>query len=134
MPWREDSGFTLIETLVALMIMIAAATMLYRGLSGGLRASKSADTADAALLIARQHLAVAGIEGPLLAGRQEGIDGDVSWQLDLQPYGAADRQAQRGQAAPFQAFWVTATVTWRDRRGARPRSLRLTTLKLGRAE
>ena len=29
MRWREDRGFTLIETLVALTIMIAAATILW---------------------------------------------------------------------------------------------------------
>jgi general secretion pathway protein I len=126
---REDDGFTLIETLVALVIMIAAATMLYRGLSGGLRASNAADGADAALLVARQRLAAAGIETPLQAGRREGAEGDVLWQVDLRPYSAEGT----GSAAPgarLQAYWATATVTWRDRRGARPRSLQLTTLKL----
>jgi general secretion pathway protein I len=131
MRWREDEGFTLIETLVALVIMIAAATMLYRGLSGGLRASNAADRADTALLIAQQRLAAAGIETPLQAGRQEGVDGDVLWQVDLRPYGAAD---EADRAARLRAYWATATVTWRDRRGARPRSLQLTTLKLRRAE
>ena len=131
---REDGGFTLVETLVALVIMIAAATMLYRGLSGGLRASNAADGADAALLVARQRLAAAGIETPLEAGRQEGAEGDVLWQVDLRPYMAAERTDPAAPAARLQAFWATATVTWRDRRGARPRSLQLTTLKLRRVE
>jgi len=134
MRWREDRGFTLIETLVALIIMIAAATILYRGLSGGLRASNAADMADAALLVARQRLAMAGIATPLTAGREQGAEGDVLWQVDLRPYSVADQPGQAAQAAPLRAFWVTATVTWRDRPAARPRSLRLTTLKFGRAE
>lgn len=130
----EDDGFTLVETLVALMIMIGAATMLYRGLSGGLQASNAADSADAALLIAQQHLAVAGIETPLQTGRQQGAEGDVLWQVDLRPYIAPGEEGRAVQPAPLQAFWATVTVTWRDRGAARPRNLHLTTLKLRRAE
>lgn len=128
---REEAGFTLVETLVALVVMIAAATMLYRGLSGGLRVSNAADGADLALLIAQQRLAAAGVETPLQAGRQEGAEGNVLWQVDLRPYITPEETAR---AAGLQAFWATATVTWRDRRAARPRSLQLTTLKLRRAE
>ena|SRR5688572_22578504 len=131
---REDGGFTLIETLVALMVMIVAATMLYRGLSGGLRASNAADGADVALLVAQQRLAAAGIETPLQAGRQEGAEGDVLWQVDLRPYVTADEIGKGAQAARLQAFWATATVTWRDRRSVRRHSLQLTTLKLRRTE
>jgi general secretion pathway protein I len=125
-----DDGFTLVETLVALVIMIAAATILYRGLSSGLRVSGAANGAEAALLVATQRLAAAGIETPLRAGRQEGTEGDVAWEVEMRPYGA-DPEAER--ASSLQAFWTTATVTWRDGRGSRPRSLRLTTLKLRRA-
>ena len=134
MDARADAGFTLIETLVALVVMIAAATMLYRGLSGGLRASNAADLADTALLVAQKRLTAAGIETPLQAGRQEGAEGGVVWQVDLRPYSAADAAVEPARAARLQAFWATATVTWRDRRGGRPRSLQLTTLKLRRAQ
>ena len=127
----DEDGFTLVETLVALVVMIAAATMLYRGLSAGLRVSNAADGADTALLIAQQRLAAAGVETPLRAGRQEGAEGNVHWQVDLRPYIAAEETTQ---AARLQAFWATATVTWRDRRAARSRSLQLTTLKLRHTE
>ncbi len=79
------------------MVMIVAATMLYRGLSGGLRASNAADGADVALLVAQQRLAAAGIETPLQAGRQEGAEGDVLWQVDLRPYVTAE-EIGRGSA------------------------------------
>ncbi len=78
-----------------------------------------------------QRLAAAGVETPLQAGRQEGAEGNVLWQVDLRPYITPEETAR---AAGLQAFWATATVTWRDRRAARPRSLQLTTLKLRRAE
>jgi general secretion pathway protein I len=121
-----EAGFTLMEMLVALLVMIAAATMLYRGFSGGLRAAATADGAEAALLVAQSRLAAQGIETPLAAGEQEGRDGAVDWYITVRPYGSAN-----ATAAP-QAFWVTATVAWREKRGGR-RSLHLTTLKPGGA-
>lgn len=131
MGFREDEGFTLVEMLVAFVIMAVVAAMLYRGLSSGLRASKAADGSEAALLVAKARLASLGVETPLQPGTQEGRDGDVAWEIATRPYIAADGA---DRAARQKAFWATVTVSWRDRRGAQPRSLRLTTLKLGRAE
>jgi general secretion pathway protein I len=120
-----EAGFTLIEMLVALMVMIAAATMLYRGFSEGLRAAAAADGAEAALLVAQSRLAALGIETPLAVGEQAGRDGAVDWHIAVRPYRSGD-----ATAAP-QAFWATATVSWREKRGG-TRSLHLTTLKPGR--
>jgi len=123
----DERGFTLMETLVALFIMIAAATMLYRGLASGLSAAGTADAQQMALIAARSRLAALGSEIPLEAGRYEGMaDGGVSWVLDVTPYAAGDGD---GQPAPPQAFWATVTANWNDRTG-RARSLHLTTLKL----
>jgi general secretion pathway protein I len=129
MRTRGEEGFTLIETLVALIIMIGVATMLYRGFSGGLRAANTADEAEAALLVAQSRLAALGIEAPIATGEQEGRDGSVSWRVAVRPYAAAPDEAAAGP----KAFWATVTVAWQEKRGAR-RSLRLTTLKLGRVE
>jgi general secretion pathway protein I len=107
------------------------AVMLYRGFSGGLRAANTADSAEAALLVAQSRLAALGIETPLTAGEQEGREGGVLWRMAVRPYAAADEGASA--ATGPRAFWATVTVVWRERRGAR-RSLQLTTLKLGRAE
>jgi general secretion pathway protein I len=128
---RGEAGFTLVEALVALIIMTAMATVLYRGISSGLRVSAAADDSQAALLLAQERLAAAGIETPLQPGRMEGLEGEMSWQLALRPYIAAD---EADRAARLQAFWVTATVNWRDGRAGRSRSLELTTLKFGPAQ
>jgi general secretion pathway protein I len=131
MTRRDERGFTLIETLVALTIMIAVAVMLYRGLSSALGVSGAVERAEAALLVAKARLAAVGIETPLQPGAQEGRDGDVSWRLSVRPYLIAD-EGSRGPRAP--AYWATITVSWRDGRASRPRSLQLTTLKLGRPQ
>jgi prepilin-type N-terminal cleavage/methylation domain-containing protein len=124
---RGEDGFTLMETLIALIIMVTVATMLYRGLSGGLRVNEIAGNTERALVVAQARLAGLGHEIPVAAGRVEGQDGDMGWELTIRPYqppDAADRAAQ------MSAFWATVTVFWRDRRGAPLRSLQLTTLKL----
>jgi general secretion pathway protein I len=124
---RGEEGFTLIETLIALIIMIGVATMLYRGFSGGLRAANTADSAEEALLVAQSRLAALGIESPMGAGEQQGLEGDVLWRVAVRPY-AGTGDTTTGP----KAFWATVTVTWREKRGAR-RSLELTTLKLEQA-
>jgi prepilin-type N-terminal cleavage/methylation domain-containing protein len=124
---RDERGFTLMETLVALFIMISAATLLYRGFASGLAAAGVADAQQTALAVAQSRLASLGAEIPLEAGRLEGVeDGGVAWTLEVRPY-AADGG---GQEARPQAFWATVTVSWRDRSAGPARSLHLTTLKL----
>jgi prepilin-type N-terminal cleavage/methylation domain-containing protein len=126
MPVADERGFTLIETLVALFIMISAATLLYRGFASGLAAAATADAQQAALTVARSRLASLGPETPLEVGRTRGTEAGMSWTLDIAPYGPEDEDATK---SPLRPMLVTATVTWRDRAGRAHRAA-LTTLKL----
>ena len=131
MTRRGENGFTLIEALIALTIMIAMATMLYRSLSSAMRISTVTDQSEMALVIAKSRLAAVGIESPLRAGVQEGREGDYSWRIEIQPY---QRDSEPNGAASGEAFWTTVAVSWPDRRSGRLRDLHLTTLKLKRVE
>lgn len=142
---RGDSGFTLIEMLVAFIIMTAMATMLYRGLSSGVRVAGVADGEETALLVAKARLAALGVDAPLEAGEQDGRDGNVSWHASVRPYVGEGESSllaefqlpslmqsqQQRQDQPLRAFWATVTVSWRPPRG-KTRSLELTTIKLER--
>jgi general secretion pathway protein I len=125
-----ERGFTLIEALVALMIMIAMVTMFYGSLSSALKISDHTGRTEVALRVAQSRLAASGIETPLRAGVEEGRDGDIGWRVDVRPYSAAGGDAQ---SIGLAAFYVSVTVSWRDRRGGKPRSLTLSTVKLERS-
>lgn len=119
-----EAGFTLMETLVALFILVAAITVLYRGASGGLRAAAAAEGQEIALQLAKARLAAAGVETPLQPGLTEGVENGIGWTVDIRPHSLT--------TSPLSACWVTVTVGWRDRRTGQSRRLRLTTLKLGK--
>lgn len=129
MSTGRASGFTLVEALVALFVIMAMTVILYRGLSSGMRLADRAEGTEAALLVAKARLAALGIETPLTAGEAEGSEGGIAWRSSVRPY---EESAPPG--ATLSAWWVSVTVSWQQRAGAEPQTLRLTTLKLAPAQ
>jgi general secretion pathway protein I len=120
-----DRGFTLMETLVALVIFVACYLLIHEGLSHGWRGVRVAQSETAALRVAQGRLAAAGLEEPLSEGQRSGEMDGYAWTMDVR---REDRQGI--SASPLSAFWVTVTVGWRDRSERRMRSVQLTTIKL----
>jgi general secretion pathway protein I len=119
-----ESGFTLIEVLVALTILsISLATLLAIFLQGLDRARESSNEASARVLA--QSLLTQAKAAPNLAfGASAGAVNGFLWRTQIVPYGsAADRSAW--QTIPAQ---IVATVSWRGDGGLR--SVSLSTLKI----
>lgn len=119
-----ESGFTLIEVLVALTILsISLATLLAIFMQGLDRARETSNEAAARVLA--QSLVTQAKAAPNLAfGASEGKINGLQWRTLIEPYGsAADRSAW--QKIPAQ---IVATVSWRGDGGMR--SVTLSTLKL----
>jgi prepilin-type N-terminal cleavage/methylation domain-containing protein len=130
--YRSTAGFTLIETVVALVIFVACYLLLYQGTSLGWRSIQVVHMEAAALQVAQNRLALAGIDPPLQEGRQTGrTDDGFDWSVDVR----RSPQAQSGDASPARlgGYWVTVQVDWREGPLRAARSLRLTTLKLAAA-
>jgi general secretion pathway protein I len=74
----RDEGFTLLEVLVALVILSTTVVAALQLFGGGLRLARAAgDHADAALLASAK---LAALEpGPLTEGTEEGTDGPYHW-------------------------------------------------------
>ena len=107
----RQSGYTLIEVLVAFMILALALTVLMRIFSGGLRnVSVSSDYATATL-IAESRLAAAGIDDPLRPGETSGTEGDrFTWTVSVQDY--QPWPGYRSAAKGVDAYLVTVNVEW----------------------
>ena len=80
---RRD-GFTLIETLVSLSILVIVLTQLFLTAGGGSRNESRSDFLLHALRQAENKLAVLGIENTITIGQSEGrFDDGLLWFLDI---------------------------------------------------
>ena len=130
MPSRaEDSGFTLIEVLVAFTIALVLLIPLLHSFSTGLASGARTDAFTNATLIAQSTLERLGPEVALndkaTAKRQ---DGPYEIETSVRRYqgdGAPER-ATRSAVVPFD---VAVTVRWRE--GLRMQSVTLQGIRLG---
>ena len=126
-PRRRSRGYTLVEVLVAFMILALALTVLLRIFSGGVRnIGVTSDYAEA-VLIGESRLATAGIDAALAPGETSGVEGEnFHWTRRVTRYEPAVDYSTRVQGT--HAYFVTVTVTWPN--GDKERSINLSTVKL----
>lgn len=125
---HDDSGFTLIEVLVAFAIAAVLLLPLLRSFSTGLGTATRSDAATEATLIAQSTLEGMGHLVALDAGasidRQEGPYHVSALVGRYQGDGVA-----AGSILTVVPYDVAVTVDWQE--GARTRSITLHTLRLG---
>ena len=124
----KQQGFSLIEILVAFMILALSLTVIYRIFSGGLRNVTLSEDYARAVLVAESQLAAVGITEPLQAGVDSGEwDQRFRWQrvIDIYQPWEQDRQLD----APMQAYRVTVSVDWEHAGQTRQVSLSSVRLK-----
>jgi prepilin-type N-terminal cleavage/methylation domain-containing protein len=125
----HSAGFTLIETLVALVIFVAGYLLIHQSVLLGWQGALAADAEKAAHRVARTRLAVTGTEIPLEEGQQTGRTPDgYEWTATVRRY---EHPTIDGRAMSLAAFWVTIDVRWNERPWRASRSVQLTTVKLG---
>jgi general secretion pathway protein I len=122
---NRESGFTLIEVIVALAILAVALGVLFHVISDALDRARENRNEMAATSLAQSLLARTGSEWPLQEGEHSGsYSNGFRWRLQVTHYGSApDRDAWGAQG-----FAVKATIQWRD--GNETRSRTLSTLRL----
>jgi general secretion pathway protein I len=130
---RAQRGFTLMEILLAFVVLAAAVGMLYRTFSTGLRNVGAVATYSEAISVAEARLTGLGLEKPLEEGEESGATEDrrFNWRVVVQPYtapGSAPEQAG-GFVNPQQLLRATVTVTW-DEQGDHRRTIALSTVRL----
>jgi general secretion pathway protein I len=126
MTERPQSGFTLVEVLVALAIVAIAFVVALGIFTGGLSRLDHDHNVQYALLVAQSELARVGqdialqdreIDGP---GDSQSEDG-FTWHIAITPYG--------GGPGGLFGHRVVVTVGWNE--GWQKREVRLDTVRLG---
>ena len=128
-------GFSLLEVLVAFIIVALVVTALSRLFGGALGNVTAADEWTRALLVAQSRLALAAAAEPLRESTDAGADGDgrISWRTSVVRYAPPDANADLERASdtmPTALYRVTVDVRFPGAAGA-PRTLTLWTLKVG---
>ena len=132
---RRTTGFSLLEVLVAFVILSLVATALFRLFGGALNNAAAASDWSRALLVAETRLAVAATATPLREGADSGADQDdprIRWATKVEPYtppNTTDDLEKAGEVLPTRLFRVSVDVYFPGDNG-RDRTVSLATLKI----
>jgi general secretion pathway protein I len=130
------AGFSLLEVLVAFVIVALVGTALFRLFGGALNNASAAEDYSRAVLLAESRLASIAVESaPLREGASDqgrSGDGKYTWVTRVEPYvgpGTTADQERLGQTAMVRLWRITTTVSWPGTLG-QDRSLSLATVRL----
>jgi general secretion pathway protein I len=129
---RAQRGFTLLEVVVAFVLLSLTLVTVFQIFSTGLARAGDLGEYSRALVLAQSRLAIAGVEEKIEGAVEtsgETEDRKYRWQLTIQPY---EEQAEPGAPQPQSSlvmYRVDAVVAW-DGADGRKRDIRLSTLTL----
>lgn len=125
-------GFSLIEVLVAFVLLSFSLAVILQIFSGSLRNVAAARNYTNAMVLADAKLSSLGSELPIETGEVTGEDGDFVWRLSITPYVYPDESPEQdSQQTDQQLFEVSISVSWQQ--GARQPQVDMHTLRIGQA-
>jgi general secretion pathway protein I len=140
--WRSTrasaAGFSLLEVLVAFIILALVGTALFELFGGALNNASAADEYSRAALFAESRLTAAAVETPLREGGDQGVseDGKYAWAKKIEPYVAPGTTADEdrlGQLSAVRLWRISVTVSWPGTLGNQ-RSVSLASVRLARKQ
>ena len=106
---RENTGFTLIETLVATMILAIGIVTILQLFSGGLRSVTASEKYTRAIFHAREKMNEILIADSLAEGTVEGVfDDGYQWRADI--FKIADESNK--VILPIKRFSIQLSIEW----------------------
>ena len=114
---RRTAGFSLLEVLVAFVILALVATALFNLFAGSLANVGAADDYSRAVLVAESVLAEVGAEKPLREGTRTGRadDGRIDWKASVTPWvapGVSPELERASETLPTRLFRVVVEVAF----------------------
>ena len=132
-PRLAGGGFTLMEILVAFVVLATAVAILYRTFSTGIRNVDAISGYSEAISLAESKLMGLGLEKPLAEGDEAGETEDrrFKWSVTIKPYTPPNASPEPSNAFfnANQLFRATVTINW-DETGRQRRSIALSTVRM----
>ena len=125
-------GFTLIEVVVAFMLLSVVLVTVFEIFSRGLARAGELDDYAQALVVAQGQLALVGVETPLAEGSTAGDsqEGRYRWSVSIaRSVEGPEKPTQGG----YQLYQVESRVTWQTASGVE-RAISLVTLQLAQVK
>lgn len=123
---NKSRGISLVEVLVAFVILALSITVLLRIFSTGLTNAILSQQYVEAVLVAETQLSQAGLTEELPPSVLSGTSGMFYWQTKVEPYSPWSDTDQT--TMPVYAYLVNVEVSWRER--GKDRHISLSGLKL----
>lgn len=121
-------GMTLIEVLVAFIVLSVTMAVIMQIFSGGMRNARLAESYSRAVFLAESKMAAVGLERPLALGEESGqVGSDMQWRVSVSP--AEDDATTNAQLMPVRLHQVRVAAAWGE--DGRQRQVELVTLRLG---
>jgi general secretion pathway protein I len=130
---RRDRGFTLIEVVVAFVLLALVFSTAFEIFTQGLSRAGALEERSRALEVVSSQLAGAGMEQPLAEGTTSGESRDprYRWTTSVTRYDEATAaDPNHPIVTPYQLYRVEVRVDWHGG-DAKDHSLDMATLKLG---
>ena len=122
----KDKGITLIEVLVAFVILAMSVTVLLRIFSSGTTNIIISQQYVDAVQVAEMQLASVGMERELSPATEYGVfGGKYNWQITIEPISFYEEEQE---SYPVSAYRVIVEVSWVER--AQTRQIALAGIKL----
>ncbi|HEY1707121.1 MAG TPA: type II secretion system protein [Rhizomicrobium sp.] len=115
---RADSGFTLLEVLVALAIAMTSFVVLFKVISSDLQRTREARDETVAIALLQSLLAQSEIDPKAGVAAGTAPNG-YTWRVDIVPYDEDGHDA----TWPVDAVNIAATVSWKSDGVTRSQSL-----------
>lgn len=121
-------GMTLIEVLVAFVVLSVTMAVIMQIFSGGMRNARLAESYSRAVFLAESKMAAVGLERPLALGEESGqVGSDMQWRVSVSP--AEDDATTNAQLMPVRLYQVRVAAAWGE--DGRQRQVELVTFRLG---
>lgn len=132
MATSRARGFTLIEVVVAFLLLSLVMATGFELFTSGMRRAVDLEQRSQALVVAQSRLAMAGVEVPLKESTTTGQteDGRYRWTLTIAKSEEGAPEPNQPLQTAYGLYRVEVVVQWRGA-GERDQSLSLATLELG---